>query len=202
MNRNYKFIRVVVMIILAVLLILALSPVLFRKRTIPLLSADRIVAVAARPTWPWEDGQSTVYLGNSEVFSMWTDFFDFPLFIYPFADARRFLCVYDDDTDILVCVVDFNPGATPAQSGGIWPADNYVREVLTRRATNVVFNTTGRVRLPSQSEVQEASSNLLNLSPAKLRAESFPSCDLGFYRFYWSKEGLLSALAANRTSVW
>jgi len=204
MNRDYKIIGGVVMITATVLLLLALSPVLFRKRTIPLFSAGRIVAAATRPTWPWpwEDGQSTVYLDHSPLFSMWTDFFDFPLFIYTFADTRRFLCVYDDDTDVLVWVVDFNPGATPAQPGGIWPADNYLREVLTRRATNVVFNTTGLVRLPSQAEVQEASSNLQSLSPRQFRAESFPSADLGFYRSYWSKEDLLSDLVTNRTSVW
>jgi len=141
-------------------------------------------------------------VGHTEIFSLWVDFFNFPLFMYAFPDGQRFLCIYDDDTDVLVFVVDLNPGAALARFSDIWPSDNYLRELLSRRATQVVSRTAGHVRLPRQAEVLEASSNLLSQSSGQFREEAFPSGDLGFHRFYWSKEDLLSELATNRTNVW
>lgn len=161
------------------------------------------MAVAKRPfAMPWNDNEYGVYAGKSKVFSLWGDIFDFPLLIYPFADGKRYLCIDDDDTSVLVFIVDLR-GPTPNSSGSSgWPADDYTRTCLARRATNVVMDTKGSVRLPSFEEVQEVSSNLVRMSSKQFKAASFPCMDLGVYRFYWPKEVLLSELATNRHSLW
>jgi len=183
--------------------LLLLNPILFRKHTVPLLSNGKVVAIAKRSFAPhWKDSVVDVYVGKEKVFSLWSDFFDFPLFIYPFPDKQRFLCIDDDDTSVLVFVVDFGASDTNVSHSSRWPSDDYVRTYLTSRATNVVMETKGFVRLPNHSELQEVSSNLANLTSAQFKATSFPSGDLGIYRFYWTKEDLLSELALDRKSVW
>lgn len=187
--------------VIALVFFFSLSPVLLRKRSIPLFSDGRNVAVAHRPfVIPWSDNEFSIYDGKSKLFGLWADFFDFPLFVYPFADGKRFLCIDDDDTSVLVFVVDFSAW-TPNESFG-WPPNDYVRRYMTGRMTNVVIDTTGHVRLPSFVEVQEVSSNLISMSAGRFKATSFPSADFGVYRFYWTKEDLLSELATNRQSVW
>jgi hypothetical protein len=77
--------------------LLLLNPILFRKHTVPLLSNGKVVAIAKRSFAPhWKDSVVDVYVGKEKVFSLWSDFFDFPLFIYPFPDKQRFLCIDDD----------------------------------------------------------------------------------------------------------
>src|SRR5208337_4366780 len=136
------------------------------------------------------------------IFSLWEDFFDFPLFIYPFADGERFLCIYDYDTAVLVFVLDFARSASSAAATPEWPSDAYVRGVLIAGATNVVTRTKGHVRLPGCAELQEVASQLSTISARKFRAASFPALDVGVYRGYWPREALLSALATNRQSCW
>jgi hypothetical protein len=192
--------KLTVAVIVLVLLFL-LSPVLLRKRGVPLLCNGHAVAFAQRPwVMPWSDNEFNVYDGKSKLFSLWGDFFDFPLFIHPFADGKRFLCIDDDDTSVLVFVVDFSVSTRNESSR--WPPNDYLRSYMAGRITNVVYNTTARVRLPEVAEVQEVSSNLETMPPDQFEASSFPSADFGLYRSYWSKEGLLSELATNRQSVW
>jgi hypothetical protein len=133
---------------------------------------------------------------------LWGDLFDFPLFIYPFADGKRFLCIDDDDTAMLVFVVDCGGSATNLPYLPQWPPDDYTRTYLAQRATNVVIETKGTVRLPSYAEVQEVSRSLVDLTPRRLNAASFPCWDLGVYRYYLPKEFLLRQLQTNRQSVW
>ena len=183
--------------------LLLLSPILFRKHTVPLMSNGKVVAVAKRSFAPhWNDSAVDVYVGKEKVFSLRSDFFDFPLFIYPFPDKQRFLCIDDDDTSVLVFVVDFGASGTNVSHLSRWPSDDYVRTYLASRATNVVMKTKGFVRLPNHSELQEVSSNLANLTSTQFKETSFPSGDLGIYRFYWTKKDLLSELAPDRKSVW
>ena len=190
--------------IIAVLLILLVlfSPVLFRKYHVSLASNNKIVAVATRPlVFPWNDNKFSVYVGNDKAFSVWADFFDFPMFIYPFADGKRFLCDYDDDTAILVFVVDFNEPAIKPPNSTDWPyaINNFL---LSQRMTNVVMETKGLVRFPNCAELQEVSSYLRSLSSSQLKTCSFPTCDFGAYRIYVAKEFLLADIATNRTSDW
>jgi hypothetical protein len=166
------------------------------------MSNSEVIAIAKRSSLPsWNDGAVRVYQ-DKELFGLWADMFDFPLYIYPFSDMRRYLCIYDDDTSVLVFVVDFGISDTSTPVLSKWPSDDYVRTYMAQRATNVVMETGGLVRLPNYSELQEASSNLMSLTPWQFKATSFPSSDFGFYRFYWTKEQLLSELATNRNSVW
>jgi hypothetical protein len=188
-----------IVIILSVLLVLAL-PVLFRKRTVPLASGKG-VAVAKHPfVMPWRESKIRVYAGGSNVFSLWGGMFEFPLFIHAFNDGERFLCIYDDDIAVLVFVVDLSAGNAADSSG--WPPDECTRTYLAQRATNIMIETKGSVRLPSYREVQETSVSMASLTPGQLRAASFPCADFGVYRFYWSKESLLNAVYTNRHSVW
>ena len=183
--------------------LLLLSPVLFRKHTVPLMSNGKVVAVGKRSFAPhWNDSAVDVYVGAEKAFSLRSDFFDFPLFIYSFPDKQRFLCIDDDDTSVLVFVVDFSASGKTVSHSSKWPSDDYVRTYMASRATNVVMETKGFVRLPNYSELQEVSNNLVNLTSEQFKATSFPSGDLGIYRFYWTKEDLLSELAPDRKSVW
>ena len=191
------------LLIVALVALFISSPVIFRKHTIPLLSGGKVVAIAERSFAPhWGDSTVNIFVGNEKVFSLWADMFDFPLFIYPFADRQRFLCIDDDDTSVLVFVVDLRASATNTPTLSKWPPDDYVRTYIASRATNVVMETKGFVRLPDYSELQEASSNLMSLTSWQLKRTSFPSGDFGIYRFYWKKEELLSGLATTRSSVW
>jgi hypothetical protein len=133
---------------------------------------------------------------------LWGDAFDFPLFIYPFADDQRFLCIYDDDTAMLVFVVDFASSPESVIKQSEWPPNDYTRSYLAQRATNVVMKTKGLVRLPVLSELQEVSSNLTSITSSQFKTASFPVLDLGLYRSYWPKEALLSALHTNRQACW
>ncbi|HXC99913.1 MAG TPA: hypothetical protein VN048_11265 [Verrucomicrobiae bacterium] len=181
-----------------------LGPFLFRKRTVPLMSEGRVVAIAKRP-WSWSsegDNEFGVYVGKTKIFSLWGDMFDCPLFIYPFADGRRFLCIDDDDTSVLVFIVDFTGTGTNVTNQPGWPPNDYTRNYLVERAPRIVMDTKGTVRLPSYAEVQEASRTLMKLTPGELKSASFPSCDFGLCRLYVPKEFLLRQLDTNRQSVW
>lgn len=185
-----------------VLLVLSL-PALFRKRTVPIVTNGKVVALGKRPFFtPWGDTEFGVYTKDSKLFSLWGDQFHFPLFIHAFADGKRFLCIDDDDTAVLVFVVDLGAAVTNKANYLGWPPDEYTRTHLARRATNIIIETKGQVRLPTYSEVREASSSLANLTPGKLKAASYPCADFGVYRFYWPKVALLNALDTNRRSVW
>jgi hypothetical protein len=190
-------------IIFALVVLILLSPILFRKYHVPLLSNDKTVAVTTRPlALPWNDNKFGVYVGKSKAFSLWADLWDFPMFIYPFADGKRFLCDYDDDVDTLVFVVDFSASATNAPNSHKWPSDDQLRAQLARRATNVVIETKAFVRLPNYVELQEVSSYLASLTPSQINTRSLPLADFGLYRIYASKENLLLDLATNRQSIW
>ncbi|MGO8931921.1 MAG: hypothetical protein ACLQU3_34125 [Limisphaerales bacterium] len=189
--------------VVAAILLVVLSPALLRKRTVPLVSEGKVVAVAKRPfAMPWSDNEFPVYAGKSKVFSLWGDAFDGPLFIFPFADRKRFMCIDDDDTAVLVFVVDFSGPTTNRSDTPGWPPDDYTRKHLADRATNVVVETKGAIRLPSYAEVQEVSRNLVSLTPSQLDAVSFPWWDLGIYRSYTPVEFLLRQLQTNRHSCW
>jgi hypothetical protein len=187
----------------AIVLLVSLMPVAGRKSSVALISDGKTLAIAQRSSaLAWNNGESRVCVDRTNAFSVWEDFFDFPLFIYPFADGERFLCIYDYDTAVLVFVIDFAPSAASTARLPEWPSDAYVRGVLMAGATNVVMKTKGLVRLPGRPELEEVSSTLTSLSVRQLRARSFPALDLGVYRGYWPKEALLAALHTNRQSCW
>lgn len=187
-----------------VLLLVLLGIALFGPRTVLLASGGSAVATATEPAGPpWSDRLVSISVGGSNIFSVWKDFFDFPMFVYSFADARRFLCVYDDDTSVPVFVVDFDGPGTNASKPPLWPPDDYTRQVLEQRATNVVVNGKGLVRLPTYAEVREVSMNVKAWTPKQFKGASFPVLDLGFCRFRTSdKQFVLRALDTNRHSVW
>ena len=195
--------RVGCVVLIASALLILLSPALLRKRTVPLVSNGKVMAFVTRPlALPWNDDEVSVFVGKEKVFRLWEDFFDFPLFIYPFADGQRFLCIEDDDTSVLVFVVDFSASATNATNVNGWPPNDYLRNYMAGRAPGVVIGTKGVVRLPMQAEVQEVSSHLAGLAPGQFKKESFPAWDIGIYRAYWPKDQLMLELSTNRSSVW
>jgi hypothetical protein len=195
--------RKFIIAVLCLVFVLSL-PVLLRKRTVPLLSNGKVVAFATRPfAMPWADNEFSVYSGKTKLFSLWGSFLEgSPLFIFPFADGERFLCINDDDTSVLVFVVDVSGRAPNALDSSAWPSDGYLRNYMAQRSTNVVIASNCAVRLPTYSEVQEVYSNMDRMTPRQLSAVSFPRADLGVYRFYWPKGILLAEIATNRTSVW
>ena len=117
-----------------VLLVLSL-PALFRKRAVPIVANGKVVALGKRPfVMPWRDNEFSVYAKDSKVFSLWGDLFDFPLFIHAFADGKRFLCIDDDDTAVLVFVATTLPQFFLV--GVSWPREmippllDYIRRVF------------------------------------------------------------------------
>ena len=73
-----------------------------------------------------------VFTSGKQKISVCGEIFDFPLFIYPFADEKRFLCVYDDDTAVLVFIVDFNAAITNVTDSHGWPPNDYTRNYETK----------------------------------------------------------------------
>jgi hypothetical protein len=192
--------KLIITLISAVLLV-ALLPILFRREAIPLQSHGKRMAVARRPfALPWKETELVVRQGQTELFAIWGDGFDYPVFIHPFSDGRRFLCVDDDDTAILVYVVDLNLTNSGGSFG--WPPEREAREYMVWRATNVVMLTNGGVRLPRFDEVEEVSSDLVGMTSAEFEHASLPVLDLGVWRGYWPKEALLLDLDTNRRSLW
>ena len=76
----------------------------------------KAIAVAKRSFFALMLTESSlnVYAGTNKMFSLWEDSFDGPVFIYPFADGKRFFCDYDYDVAMLDFVVDFSASVQPA----------------------------------------------------------------------------------------
>lgn len=186
----------VIITIIACVLLLLFGMLWLRDYPVFCLLQNGKVTGAAKQSLflPWNDTELDVCAGKTNLFSIWEDFFDCPVFIYPFADSKRFLCIDDDDTAMLVFVVDLEPSATNFVQSPLWPSDDYLRNYIAGRMTNVVMNTKGVVRLPTYSELRETSSYLAN---PKAKNSS-----ISVYSLHWSKQFLLSELDTNRNSVW
>jgi len=200
MRERSRSSAIMVFLIMRVLFVL-LCPYLFRKWTVGLKSEGKVVAIAKRP-FLWGDNEFPVYVGRSRIFSLWGDMFDGPWFIYPFADGQRFLCIDDNDTSVLVFVVDLKNSTTNAAGSFGWPPDEYARNYMAETAPKIVIGSKGSVRLPSYEEVQEAAKYVEKLTAAQLEGVSFPAFDLGLYRSYIPKKVLLKELDVNRHSLW
>jgi hypothetical protein len=120
----------------AVLVLVLLGIALLGPRTVLLRSGGSVVATATEPAGPpWSDRVITLKVGGSNVFGVWKDSFDFPVFVYSFPDARRFLCVYDDDTSVLTFVIDCaGSGPNPANQPAL--ASRRLHETGTGTASN------------------------------------------------------------------
>lgn len=188
----------------AVLILVLLGIAVFGPRKVFLTSGGGIVARATEPAGaPWSDRLVTISVGGSNVFGLWKDFFDCPMFVYSFPNARRFLCVYDYDVAILTFVVDGEGSRTNTANQRDWPADDFTRGELERGVTNVVVSGNRVVRLPTYAEVQEVSTKVKAWTPRQFKAASFPVMNLGFCSFRSSdKEFVLWAIATNRRGVW
>ena len=127
-------------ILALVLALLGLSsPVLFRRNAVQIKCNAKAVAIAKRPSaLAWRGNKVDVCVGSSNMFSMLGDLWTFPVFIYSFPDAERFLCIYDDDTAVLAFVVDSDLSRTNALGAAESPTNDYTRGILAQRATNVV----------------------------------------------------------------
>src|SRR5215469_8211586 len=135
-----------VIITLACVLLIVFGLLWLRKPGVPLVANGKTIAVAKEPFFlPWKESELDVYAGNTNAFSLWEDFFDFPLCIHPFPDGKRFFCIYDFDVSVLVFVVDFNPSTTNFVQSPAWPSGDYLRSCLAQGMTNVVMNTKGVV---------------------------------------------------------
>lgn len=144
-----------------------------------------------RPIW-W-DNSVDIYVGKEKAFSLWEDFCDSPIFIYPFPDGKRFLCDYDYDVAMLDFVVDFGSSATNARP---WPVDGLFRGCTLGQVTNIVFDTEGVVRWPTDAELNEVTGYLEGTTSLHTKAAYFDAVGLG------AKSGLLLDLATNRQSAW
>jgi hypothetical protein len=195
MKRKWLFIAAT--IILCPILVV-LGHILLQKPFVPLLENDKIIAVAKQSFLGpvWNESSADVYVGEKKIFSLHEDFWASPEFIYPFADGKRFLCDYWDDTAWLDFIVDFGALSTNELNSSKWPLDYQLRADLARMATNVVFDTKGVVRLPNYAELQEVSSYLTGTTPKPIRA--------GYFKFFnfGTKTHLLLDLATNRQSCY
>lgn len=188
--KRWIFLGILIVSAFGLVLWLLLGP-----RSLKLRANGKVVATVKLPApLRWGDKEYAVYAGETKLFSIWGDFFDSPLCLYAFADGKRFLCVDDDDTSMLVFVVDLRSGSTNLPRSSDWPPNSgsmgsYVRDYLEHRAPQVMIEGSNYVRLPNMAEVREAASNIDNMS----RLTLFP---LG------NKTWILNNLATNRASVW
>jgi len=202
MKQKWPTIFVAILLIVLCPILFVVGLILFQKPYISLMANGKIIAVVRQPFLRpiWNDSSADVYVGEKKMFNLWENFMDgSPVFIYPFADGKRFLCDYDDDTSLLDFVVDFRDSATSEPRSSGWPPNdnvmgNYVRTYMASRITNVVFDTKGVIRLPNYAELQEVSSYLTSTTPTPIKA--------GYFEFFWDKKSLLLDLATNRQSVW
>jgi hypothetical protein len=176
--------------------------ILTSKRTRRLVSGTKSIIATTPSGWPWRDKVMTIEAGSTNVLGLWDSFFQYPVLLYSFPDGQRFLCVYDDDTAVLVFVVDCRTPETNAASQTLWPPNDYTRDYLARATTNVVIQSAGIVRLPSYDEVREVSHTISAWTPRQFKACCFPVNDIGVFWFYFPKDFVLMALDTNRQSCW
>lgn len=189
------------LIIFATVVAILIFPIALRKNSAFLGSVGGEDVVVSRSIVPIiKGGEVNVYSGEQKVFGLWQDAFDSPLFIYPFADHERYLCVYNWDTAILVFVVDLNSSRTNLTAN--WPEMGGLRQCFTDAATNLVLNFRGVVRLATEDELQEVRDYLSRTAESRIEAISLPYCDLGVWRHYVNRDGLLLDLATNRQHYW
>ena len=120
------------------LFVFVLIGIMFVQRpTITLMVGGKVVAIAKQPLLiPWHDGSADVYVGKDRVFRLWENFLDGrPVFIYPFADGKRFLCDYDDDTAMLDFIVDLGTSPTNPPTPDAWPCDDAMRTQMASAMT-------------------------------------------------------------------
>jgi len=116
--------RIVIGIVIIAAIGLALWQ-LFGTRSVKLRANGKVVAAVKLPSpLSWGDEEYAVYDGETKLFSIWGDFFDCPLCLYAFADGKRFLCVDDDDTSMLVFIVDLRSGSTNLPRSSDWPPNS------------------------------------------------------------------------------
>jgi hypothetical protein len=164
-------------------------------RPVRLISGGKVVATATTPFGlPWKDRFVTVHTEGTNLFKIWEDCFDDPVFLYCFSDRQRFLCVYDYDVAVLVFVVDCRPEGTNPLTPPLWPPDDDTRKTLGWMMTNVVVQAKGAVRLPTYAEVQETSSFVRKSTSGQFRA--------AYFGIYCPKNFVLMALDTNRNSCW
>lgn len=170
-----------------------------QKPAMPLIADGKVVAVVQQPVFRplFRTDVMNVYAGDEKLFSVSQNYLldGGPVFIYPFSDGKRFLCDYDDDVAMLDFVVDFS-GSTNERRVSGWPHDGYVMMNMEARMTNVVFDTRGTVRLPTDAELQEVSRYVVG--------KGLSSTQAGYFGLSgpWTKELLLLDLATNRTLGW
>src|SRR6185312_10951939 len=196
-----KWLKIIAAIIVCSIALL-LGLILFQKPSMSLAINGKVIAVVKQPLFRplWNYGMADVYVGKEKIFSLPENFLDgSPVFIYPFADGKRFLCDYDGDTSLLDFVVDFQDSATNESRSSDWPPNDkimgdYTRTYMESRITSMVLETKGFVRLPNYAELAEVRSYLTATNSTQTKAV--------YFNFLWSKEMLLLDLAANRNSVW
>jgi hypothetical protein len=133
-----------------------------------------------------------MYVGKSNIFGLWGDFFDRPIFVYCFNDQKRFLCDFDYDVEDFVFVIDMNKGSASVPQPK-WPANDFNRQQMSSWMTNVVLEARGTVRFPTFAELQEASTNV-----SRLAAGQFLTTFGRANRLYWLKASLIADLKTNR----
>ena len=104
MKQKWPTIAAAILLIVSCPILLVVGLILFQKPFMPLIVNGKVIAVVRQPFLRpiWNDGSADVYVGGNKIFSLPENFLDgSPVFIYPFADGRRFLCDYNDDTSLL-----------------------------------------------------------------------------------------------------
>jgi hypothetical protein len=129
-----------------------------------------------------DEGDVDVYVENTKVFSLATDWCDKPVFVYPFADNKRFLCDYNLDDAKLMFVVDLDLTHTNFLKPTGRSTDGNLKIDLSSFATNVVFDGRYIVRLPSGAEWKEVRESLSRMNGGQINSTLFPFCDFEFYR--------------------
>ena len=185
---------ILIAIVIATPILAILALLVLQKPYVRLKVDNRVVAVVRQPfVQPiLGEGFADIYAGKEKIFSLREDFWDDPDFIYPFADGKRFLCDYCGDTAQLDFVVDFGAINTNDTSSPKWPLDEQLR---ASKATNIVCDTKGTVRLPNYEEVQEVLAYVTSINPNGIKAGYLGIYNMGI------KKCLLIDLATNREGL-
>jgi hypothetical protein len=147
-------------------------------------STDAIRSTKAHPSIlvNQDEGEVDVYVENAKAFSLATDWCDKPVFVFPFADNKRFLCDYNLDDAKLMFVVDLDLTHTNFLKPTGRTAGGSHKTDLSSFATNVVFDGRYIVRPPRGSEMKEVHESLSKMNGGRINSTLFPFCDFEFDR--------------------
>lgn len=131
----------------------------------------------------WKSYTSTLYRvsgnNNIEVSRILLTTFDRPLLLLLSESKNKLYCLYDFDIEIELIVFDIDSKRT-----------NEIPKNLER----IVKSSEWNVRRATRTEVYQIKSYITNIKAKELRERSNPTLDIGFFKYYLSRNRLINLI--------